>query len=127
MLQTTNEQLESWEKGRTEIWGQKYLSRVPQTHIFLSQSFCPIRIRHFIHCANRQTLFLLRHAQFGQFLRDVFAVTVGFHRLIDRFDDAVFVDVKSPAFGKLAAFVDDAVGPGHFLTRIAEDGIIEIQ
>src|SRR4029078_13588682 len=63
---------------------------------------------------------LLRNFQLLQLRQHVLGRRRGLHRLVDRGDLAVLVDVEGPALGD-AAGAEYAVFPGHLLVRIAED------
>ncbi len=51
----------------------------------------------------------------------------GVYLFVDVQDVAVLPDVKSPAFGDLALFVNHAVCLGHCFSRVAQDGIVSLQ
>lgn len=70
---------------------------------------------------------LRRHAEFLQLGGNVGAVRAGGYVLVDEEDLAIRANVMRVTKRNTSIFVHNAVGRGHFLSRIAENRVIEVQ
>ena len=68
-----------------------------------------------------------RHAELGELRGDDLAVRGGIDLLVDVQDAAVKADEKRPARGERLVFIDDAIGGGDGLRRIAQERIVEAE
>ena len=69
--------------------------------------------------------FLLQHLQFFQSGDGVYAGCCGFDLAIHVQDLAILPNVKRPAFSNRSPLVNYAIGLSDFLSRIAEDGVVD--
>jgi hypothetical protein len=67
------------------------------------------------------------NAEFFQSRGDLRAMRGGVDLLVNRQDLAILTDVKGPAGWGFRVTADHPVGPRHFLVRIAQDWIIQVQ